>query len=269
RLGAGCHIHIKLETGMNRQGFMPTAENADAIAEISRMPGLVVDGLYTHFPASDDDPAYTANQVRLFDGMVDMLGERGVKIPIRHVSNSAAVMNFPEYGYDMVRAGIILYGVYPFPDADRSFIVLESIESLKAQITYLKVVPPGEKVGYGLSYQTTRETQIATVPIGYADGYSRSLNNIGQCIVQGTIVPIIGKLCMDQLMLDVTGLTPKVGDEVVFMGRQGDAEITIEDIADKIGQIPASVMCSFTKRLPRVYTKGGEICHVLDYLLEL
>lgn len=269
RLNKIVKLHIKVETGMNRLGFMPNEDGIKDIEDICNMDNIEVEGIFTHFAASDDDPRYTMEQVSKFDYVCSELLKLGINIPIKHVSNSAAIMNFRDLDYDMVRAGIILYGVYPFPDADRELLKLKNILTLKAQISHVKEVEAGEKLSYGLIYEAEKKTKIATIPIGYADGFSRELSNKGNCIVKNTIVPIVGRICMDQLMIDVTGLDVKRGDEVILMGKNGDKEITIEEIASKIGQIPAAVQCMFTKRLPRIYIKNNEIINVTDYLLEL
>ncbi|OZV11233.1 alanine racemase [Tissierella sp. P1] len=269
RLNRTVKIHVKIETGMNRLGFMPNEDGIKDIKDIYNMDNIEVEGMFTHFAASDDDPSYTMEQVRRFDYVCNALQKLDINIPIKHISNSAAIMNFPDLNYDMVRAGIILYGVYPFPNADRELLKLKNILTLKAQISHVKEIGSGEKLSYGLIYEAKKKTKIATVPIGYADGFSRELSNKGNCIVNNTVVPIVGRICMDQLMIDVTGLDVKRGDEVILMGKSLDKEITIEEVANKSGQIPAAVQCMFNKRLPRIYIKNKEIINVTDYLLEL
>lgn len=269
RLNKTLKLHIKLETGMNRLGFMPTIENVNKIVDIYNMDNIEVEGIFTHFPASDDDPKYTMEQVKKFDFICSELEKKNINIKIKHISNSAAIINFPEYNRDMVRIGVMIFGVYPFPKADREYLKLKSVLSIKSTISHIKDIEKGEKISYGLTYETKKKSKIGTIPIGYADGLSRELSNIGNCIVKDTLVPIVGRICMDQLMIDVTGLDVSRGDEVVFMGPSGDKEITIEEVADKIGQIPASVLCMFTKRIPRVYIKNGQVVEVKDYLLEL
>ena len=262
-------IHIKLETGMNRLGFMPTKENIENIIDIYNMDNIDVEGIFTHFPASDDNPDYTREQVRKFDYVCKELEKNNVNIKIKHINNSAGVMNFPEYNRDMIRAGVIIYGVYPFPQADREYLKLKSIMSIKSRIAHIKEIEKGDKVSYGLTYEAKKKSQVATIPIGYSDGFSRDLSNLGNCIVKNTLVPIIGRICMDQLIIDVTGLDVKRDDEVIFIGSSENKQITLEDVASQINQIPASVLCMFTKRLPRVYVKNKEIVKVTDYLLDL
>ena len=269
KLNKTLKIHIKLETGMNRLGFMPTEENIKNIVDIYNMDNIDVEGIFTHFPASDDDPDYTMKQVEKFDFVCNELEKENVNIRIKHISNSAAVMNFPDYYRDMVRAGVIIYGVYPFPDPDKNYLKLKSIMSLKSRISHLKYIEKGDKLSYGLTYEAKDKRQVATIPIGYADGFSRDLSNVGNCIVKNTLVPIIGRICMDQLIIDVTGLDVKRDDEVILIGSSQDESISLEDISGQIGQIPASLLCMFTKRLPRVYMKNNEILEVKDYLLDL
>jgi alanine racemase len=177
-------------------------------------------------------------------------------------------MNLPEYSLDMVRAGIILYGVYPFPEANKDFLPLESCLSLRAQISHVKDLEAGERIGYGLTYTAQSRIKVATLPVGYADGWSRELSNKGSVLIGGKRAPIIGRVCMDQLMVDVTGIDAERGEEAVLMGRQGNEEITIEEIAGLIGQIPAAVMCMLSRRLPRVYTKENRPPEVVDYLID-
>lgn len=262
-------VHIKVETGMNRLGFLPTEENIETISQIYKMEGIEVEGIFSHFAVSDENRLYTNDQARKFKFVVDGLKEKNVDIKIKHIMNSAAIMNFYDFGYDMVRAGVIIYGVYPFPDADRKYLKLKSLITLKSTVSHIKEIHKGQSLSYGLIYEADKTRKIATIPLGYADGFSRKLSNIGRCIINGSFAPIVGRICMDQLMIDVTGIDVKMGDQVVFMGSAGDKEITIEEVAKNMEEIPASVLCMFTKRLPRVYTRGGEIVKVKDYLLDL
>lgn len=267
-IGKEAIIHIKIETGMNRLGFIPSEESLQIISEIKEMKNVVIEGIFTHFPASDDDFDYTKASMKKFLDFVDRLESVGISIPIKHVNNSAAIMNFPDFALDMVRAGVIIYGVYPYPDAERSFLPLKSCLSLKAQVAHLKNLKAGEKLGYGLTFTASADIRVATLPVGYADGWSRDLSNRGIVLIKGKRAPIIGRVCMDQMMVDATGIDVSRGDEVILMGRQGDEEITIEEIAASIGQIPASVLCMLSKRLPRVYIKKNNEPEILDYLLE-
>lgn len=258
-------IHIKLETGMGRLGFSPDAETEDALLALCRLPNLTLEGIFTHFADSEVNFPYTRQQALRFTRFIQKLESLGIRIPIRHVCNSAAIIQFPEYNFDMVRAGIILYGIDPTPSGNP--VGLKHIGALKAQVSHVRILNPGDYVGYGLTFQAKQKTRMAIVPIGYADGYSRHLSNHGHGLIHGKRVPIIGRIAMDQMVLDVTGLPVAIGDEVVLLGRQGNQEITIWELAEKTGEICASVMVSLSKRLPRVYIKDGKIYQVLDYLL--
>lgn len=261
-------IHLKIETGMNRLGFLPNEDSLSSILKIREMDNIIVEGIFTHFPAADDDLEYTKNSMNKFMDFTKQLEDRGFRIPLKHVNNSAAIMNLPEYSLDMVRAGIILYGVYPFPEADRELLPLRSCLSLRTQISHVKELEAGEKIGYGLTYTAPSKIKVATLPIGYADGWSRALSNKGSVLIDGKRAPIIGRVCMDQMMVDVTGINAGRGEEAVLMGCQGNEEITIEEIAGLIGQIPAVVMCMLSRRLPRVYTKENRAPEVVDYLID-
>jgi alanine racemase len=263
------NIHIKLDTGMNRIGFMTNEESLVEIEEIYRMDNLNIDGVFTHFPVADDDEQYSRISMNKFIDFNNKLAERGIDIPLKHVNNSAAIMNFPKWSLSMVRAGIILYGIYPYPQANRNTLSLKAALSLKAEVSHVKEIEKGEKLSYGLIYEAKERIKVATIPIGYADGYSRELSNIGEVLVKGIRCPVIGRICMDQMMVEVTGLDVLRDDEVVLIGKQGEDEITIEEVANKINGIPASVLCMLTKRLPRVYNRNNKIIKVLDYLKEL
>lgn len=269
RLNKNVKIHIKIETGMNRLGFVPTLENIEIISDIHKMSNIEIEGIFSHFAVADENRLYTNDQARKFKFVLDELEKKDIKIKKKHLMNSAAVMNFYDYGYDMVRAGVIIYGVYPFPDADRNYLKLKSLLKLKSTVTNIKEIHKGQSLSYGLIYTADKARKIATIPLGYADGYNRRLSNIGRCIINGNYAPIVGSICMDQLMIDVTGIDVEMDDQVVFLGKEGDKEITIEELSGQIDEIPASILCMFTKRLPRVYTRAGEIVEVKDYLLEI
>lgn len=269
KLNKKLSIHIKLDTGMNRIGFKASKQSLDEIREIYSMDRLFVEGIFTHFPAADDDEAYTRKAMDIFIGFNKQLIDKGVFIPIKHVNNSAAIMNFPQWSLDMVRAGIILYGIYPYPHANKSILSLKACFSLKAHVSNVKMIEAGEKLSYGLIYEAKKKTKVATVPLGYADGYSRELSNVGSVLIKGKRCPVIGRICMDQMMVDVTDLDVNRDDEVVLIGKQGEEEISIEEVANNIMAIPASVLCMLTKRLPRIYMKDNKIQKVIDYLTDL
>jgi len=270
KLGKHVKIHIKIDTGMTRVGFMPGYSAVKNVAEISKLPGVIIEGLFTHFASADErEKEYTYMQFERFMSVCSELGRIGVHIPIRHVANSAAVIEFPEMHLDMVRPGIILYGMYPSDEVDKSKIDLRPAMTLKANIVLVKDVEENTSISYGRIFTTKRISKVATIPIGYADGYSRMLSNKGKVLVNGELAPVVGRICMDQCMIDVTDLTcnVKVGDEVVLFGKQCETEIKVEDIASTLGTINYEVVCLIGKRVPRVYMQGGKISDVLNYLI--
>ncbi len=262
-------IHIKIDTGMSRIGFL-AGENNDEIVEeilkISYLPYIEIEGIFSHFATSDEkDGNYTLLQYKRFNDVCSALEERGLRIPIKHICNSAGIMMYPEMHLDMVRPGIILYGMYPSDEVDKSRLDLIPAMTLKSAVTHVKTVEAGRGVSYGKEYITDRKTVIATVPIGYADGYLRKLAGEGKMIVNGVKVPIIGRICMDQCMIDVTNVhNIDKGDEVIVFGRDG---VTIDDLAKWLETINYEVSCVIGRRIPRIYTKNGKAVKVLNYLL--
>ena len=270
RNNAEIHVHIKIDTGMSRVGFLPGYSAVKEVVAIQKMPGIVIEGIFTHFATADEkDRSFTRHQMELFDSIINELNRIGILIPIRHVSNSAAIMQYPEYTLELVRPGIILYGIYPSREVDRSVIDLKPAMSLKAKVSMVKWIERDCSVSYGRRFITKRLTKIATVPVGYADGYSRLLTGKSHVLINGQYAPVVGAICMDQLMVDVTDIEGDfaIGDEVVLIGRQGNNEITADDIADLMGTIPYEVVCIIGKRIPRVYFKGGKVVNVLNYLV--
>lgn len=262
-------VHIKIDTGMTRLGFVAGEDNTDIIDEIvkiSNLPYIEVEGIFSHFATSDEtDGEYTLLQYRRFMDVAQGLEERGVKIPIKHICNSAGIMMYPQMHLDMVRPGIILYGMYPSDEVDKSKLNLIPAMTLKAGITYVKEVAAGRGVSYGKEYITDSVTKIATVPIGYADGYLRKLARVGKMLVKGIEVPITGRICMDQCMIDVTNVhNINKGDEAIIFGK---TLVTIDDLADWLETINYEVSCLIGKRIPRIYTKNGEAVKELNYLL--
>lgn len=204
--------------------------------------------------ADDADKSYANLQLSRWKQVLDRLQEAGINVPLRHISNSAAVIDMPEHSLEMVRVGISLYGFYSSPDVEIGRVQLQPAMQLKSQVVNVKRVPAGEGISYGPTYFTSEEETIATVPIGYADGYSRRHSNSGEVIIHGRRVPVVGRVCMDQLMINVTGVpNVQVGDEVVLYGRQGDESITIDEIASRLGTISYEVVCALGKRVPRLY----------------
>ncbi len=270
RQGRNIKIHVKVDTGMTRVGFMPGYSAVKNVLQISRLPNIIVEGLFTHFASADEkDRSYTQMQFEKFMSICSELGRVGVHIPIKHACNSAGIIEYPEMHLDMVRPGIILYGIYPSEDVNRSKIALKPAMTLKANVILVKDVEKDTCISYGRIFKTERESRIATIPIGYADGYTRLLSNKGQVLVNGQKAPVVGRICMDQCMVDVTDISGNVGvgDEVVLFGRQGGQEISVGEIASLVGTISYEMLCIIGKRIPRVYIQNGRICNVLNYLI--
>ncbi len=252
KAGSAVSVHVKVDTGMGRIGVDP--EHADRfIDELVRLEGISVDGLMTHFADADlRDKQFASRQMDVFESLIERLAGRGIRIPLRHAANSAAVLDYQRALFTMVRPGIMLYGYDPLEGG--CGCRLEPALSLVTRIAFLKRVPAGTSVSYGRTFTTRRESLIATIPIGYADGYSRLLSNCGEALVRGGKVPIAGRVCMDMSMLDVTDIAAVAeGDEVVLIGSQGAERITADDLARKIGTISYDVLCGISRRVPRVY----------------
>lgn len=263
---AGCssklRVHIKIDTGMGRLGFLADGLTscgdgsplAEKIRKISGLPNIEIEGIYSHFANSDTkDKTHALEQLELFRKLAESIEPVLHKKPLLHMANSGAIMEIPDSHFDMVRAGIIMYGLYPSGEVDRSIIDLKPVMSLKSRIVHLKKVGPGFKVSYGSTYVTDKETVIATIPAGYADGISRHLSSNGDMLVKGKRAPIIGRVCMDLTMLDVTGIEGvSVHDEVVIIGRQGGEEISADEIAARTGTINYEVVTSLAPRVPRI-----------------
>ncbi|NMB98011.1 MAG: alanine racemase [Clostridiaceae bacterium] len=270
RMGRKVKIHIKIDTGMTRVGFMPGFNAIKDVVKISKLPGIIIEGLFTHFASADEkDKAYTYTQFERFMSIVAELQRIGINIPIKHVANSAAIINFPEMHMNMVRPGIILYGLYPSDYINKDKISLKPAMSLKANVILVKDVEPNTPVSYGRVFKTQHYSRIATIPIGYADGYSRLLTGKARVLVNGEFAPVVGAICMDQCMIDITDLKGEVktGDEVVLFGKQGDNEIKVEEIASLMGTINYEIVTLVGKRIPRVYLHEGKIQKVLNYLI--
>lgn len=250
-------ILIAVETGMGRIGFMPGKESVTEIKGISQLPNIKIKGIFSHFSTADEeDKTFSKLQLTIFDKFFSDLKEAGVAIRYRTHANSAAIMEIPEAYFDAVRPGIILYGCYPSEQVDKSLLNLRPAMALKANIVFLKRVPAGYPISYGRKFITQRETLIATLPLGYADGYPRYLSGKGRVIVNGEFAPVVGNICMDQCMIDVTDI-PGVRkyDEVVLIGTQGDKTILADEIAEKTGTINYEIVCRIGQRVPRVYIR--------------
>lgn len=268
RLGKRAAFHFAIDTGMSRIGFQITPEDADLCAKIAALPGLFPEGLFSHFATADAaDLSRSREQARLFDRFDAMLRERGVEIPIRHLNNSAGLMNFDTH-YDMVRSGIVTYGMYPSAEVSPERLALKPALQFLSHVTFVKTLPPGREISYGGTYVTTRDTVVATIPVGYADGYRRSLSGIFHVLIRGKRAPILGRVCMDQMMVDVTDIPGVVpGDRVTLVGTDGDETITMEQIAAAAGSFSYEFVCGISRRVPRIYVSGGQIVHSVHYLL--
>jgi alanine racemase len=261
-------IHIALDTGMGRIGFLPNEESIEEVYKISKLPNIIIEGLFSHFSSADEeDKAYTNMQLEKYTVFYNKLTEKGVKINTRHIANSAAIIDMPQSHFEAVRPGIILYGYYPSEQVYKDKIDLKPVMSLKTNIVHIKKLPAGEYISYGREFKTSRESVIATLPVGYADGYTRLLFNKAKVIVNGNFVPVIGRICMDQCMIDVTDVNNVcVGDEVILMGEQEDLKFTADHIAELIGTINYEITCLISKRVPRVYVKGGKVVKIRNYV---
>lgn len=261
-------IHIVVDTGMGRIGFLPTKESVEDVYKISKLPNIEIEGIFSHFSSADEsDKDYTFYQMNKYNAFINKLEEKNIQVPIKHIANSAAIIDLENTHLDAVRAGIIMYGYYPSNYVLRNNINLKPVMSLKTSIVHIKKVSSGEYISYGRTFKTKRESIIATLPIGYADGYNRLLSNKGKVIVNGKLAPVIGRVCMDQCMIDVTFIENlKVGDVVTIMGEENGVSYTAEDIASQIGTISYEVICNVNKRVPRVYKKDGKIINVVNYI---
>lgn len=263
-------VHAKIDTGLSRLGFQVTEQAADEIAQISQMPHIIMEGIFTHFAKSDARDKTMANeQMEAFAKMKCMLEVRKVEIPMIHCSNSAAIIDMPKANMSVVRAGISLYGMWPSDEVKKENIVLAPVMSLKSCIVFLKELEKGRVISYGATYKTSKTQRIATVPVGYGDGYPRSLSNKGYVLIHGKKAPICGRICMDQFMVDVTDIPQaKEGDIVTLVGKDCEAEITMEEIGDLSGRFNYEFACDLGKRIPRVYVKNGVIVETKDYFGE-
>lgn len=262
-------IHIKLDTGMGRLGLHTEADAIPFIEEALQLSNVEVEGLFTHYANADEvDKSYTLAQYGRFERIVSYFTDKGVTFPYIHAGNSAAAIDLPGLTYSMVRLGISMYGLYPSEDVDQSKIELKPVLSLKTGIVHLKTLPAGSGVSYGTIYHTKGEEQIGTLPIGYADGYSRMLTGKVDVLVRGKRVPIVGRICMDQCMINVSDVPDvQVLDEVVLIGEQGGERISVEDVARLLGTIPYEIICMISHRVARVYVRNGERVEALNPLM--
>lgn len=255
KAGKKVKIHIKLDTGMSRIGFATTQESIEEIVKISKLSNLCMEGVFTHFAKADEiDKEATRLQYGRFMEMITRLEQRGISFSIRHVSNTAAIIDLPEYNLDMVRCGIGTYGMYPSVDVQKNRVVLTPAMELKTHISYVKELPKGVGISYNGTYVTEHPMRVATIPVGYGDGYPRLLSSKGRVLIHGKSAPILGRVCMDQFMVDVSKIPEaKQNDDVTLMGRDGYECIPTEEISGYAGTINYEIVCEVGKRIPRVY----------------
>ena len=267
--GIPAPFHFAVDTGMSRIGFPATAEAADVCAEIAKLPGLVPEGIFSHFATADcADLSRSRQQAEQFDSFCELLKAREVHIPIRHLNNSAGLMNFDTH-YEMVRAGIVTYGMYPSEEVSPELLTLKPALQFLSKVTFVKTLPAGREISYGGTFVTTKDTRVATVPVGYADGYRRSLSGKFHCLIHGKKAPILGRICMDQMMVDVTEIPEtQPGDRVTLVGTDGKETITMEQIAAAADSFNYEFVCGISRRVPRIYVSGGEKVHSVHYLTD-
>ena len=267
QLGERAYVHIKIDSGMNRIGFSCTEQSVEEILQISRMPELICEGIFTHFSKADEkDKSYTNEQIARFDEMIDTLAQRGVTFELKHAANSAGIIDFTELSYPLVRAGIALYGLHPSEDVDLHAVDLQPALSLRSHVIMVKTVEAGSRISYGGDYTAEKATRVATVPVGYGDGYPRALSGKGSVLIRGQKAPVLGRICMDQFMVDVSDI-PGVcfGDEVTLIGTDGDNQITVEELSAISGRFNYEFVCDLNKRIPRVYFQDGREVGSLDF----
>lgn len=262
-------FHFAVDTGMSRIGFQVTESDADTCAEIARLPGLYAEGLFSHFATADcADLTRAKQQAERFAAFDEMLRKRGLSIPIRHLNNSAGLMNF-KTPYEMARSGIITYGLYPSDEVDPGLLSLRSALQWLSRVSHVKTLPAGREISYGGTYITKADTVVATIPVGYADGYRRNLSGRFHVLIRGQKAPILGRICMDQMMVDVTAIPGvTVGDQVTLIGTDGGETITVEEIAARADSFNYEFVCGISRRVPRLYIKDGHIDHAVHYLLD-
>lgn len=260
-------FHFCIDTGMSRIGFQVTEESADICKEICALPNIDAEGLFSHFATADEKDLIKAVAQRdRYKAFVKMLGERGIDIPIKHLNNSAGIMNFDEC-FDMCRMGIILYGLYPSEEVDKSLLDIKPVMSWLTHISHIKTLEAGREVSYGGIYVTPEPRKIATIPVGYADGYPRCLSNIGRVIINGQYAPIVGRVCMDQFMVDVTDVDGAMLNSVVtLVGKDGGAELSMEEVSNAAHSFNYELPCRISRRVPRTYYKNGKFVKATNYM---
>ena len=268
KVGKKAKVHIKVDTGMGRIGITPDEEGLEFVRFLIEHPELEVEGIFTHFAKSDEADKTSANhQLELFQNFIDKIQtELGITIPVKHCSNSAAILEMPQANMDMVRAGITTYGLYPSEEVSKDIVPLRAAMSLYSHIVYCKTIHAGQSVSYGGLFTAQKDTRVATIPVGYGDGYPRSLSGRGYVLIHGKRAPILGRVCMDQFMVDISEIPEAMdGDKVTLLGMDGTERITAEELGELSGRFNYEFVCDLGKRIPRVYIQHGEITEVRDY----
>ena len=268
--GKTAPCHIAVDTGMSRLGFQATREDAQICQKIAQLPNLEMEGLFSHFATADcADLSRAKAQAALFDQFYQMLQDLGVTVKLRHLDNSAGLMNF-DCHYEMVRSGIVTYGMYPSDEVNPGNLPLTPALTWHSRVTHVKLLPAGREISYGGTYVTSRPTMVATVPVGYADGYRRSLSGKFYVLIRGKRAPILGRVCMDQMMVDVTEIPGvQLNDRVVLVGTDGEETITMEEIAQAADSFNYEMVCGISRRVPRFYYSEGVMVHQVHYLLDI
>ena len=267
REGKTAYVHIKLDTGMSRLGFGINEQSAETIKRISKMPNVNMEGIFTHFTKADEkDKSFTKKQIQEFVWMTERLKEKNVRFTYEHCSNSAGIIDVPEANFDIVRAGISTYGLYPSEEVDKTNVKLKPALALKSHVAFVKEIERGTPVSYGGTFVAKEKMKIATIPVGYADGYPRSLSNKGYVLIRGKKAPILGRVCMDQFMVDVTQIEGvSFGDKVTMIGKDGNEILPVEVLSELSGRFNYEFVCDLGKRIPRVYVRDGKIAEQVDY----
>lgn len=267
REGKTAYMHIKLDTGMSRLGFGINEQSAETIKRISKMPNVNMEGIFTHFTKADEkDKSFTKKQIQEFVWMTERLKEKNVRFTYEHCSNSAGIIDVPEANFDIVRAGISTYGLYPSEEVDKTNVKLKPALALKSHVAFVKEIERGTPVSYGGTFVAKEKMKIATIPVGYADGYPRSLSNKGYVLIRGKKAPILGRVCMDQFMVDVTQIEGvSFDDKVTMIGKDGNEILPVEVLSELSGRFNYEFVCDLGKRIPRVYVRDGKIAEQVDY----
>lgn len=260
KIGRTAKVHIKIDTGMGRLGFQTTKEDIETIKKISTFKNLYLEGIYSHFATADDeDKSFAYVQIEKFKKVIEILSNEGILFKIKHMANSGAILDLSEAYFDAVRPGIMIYGYYPSDKVNKNKISLKPAMSLKAKVAFVKSVEKGTSISYGRRFIAPNEMKIATLPFGYADGFSRIMTGNAKVLIKNKEAQVVGTICMDQCMIDVTHIEDiKIGDDVVVMGEMENLKITADDIAQRINTISYEVLCMVSKRVPRIYIKNNE-----------